>query len=200
MANSTERTAQKHRTREAILEGARELLSEGAEVTVAAAAKKRGISRATAYRYFKDPDALAAEAGLAVEVAAYLDVVKDSETVRDKLLAINLYMIDLTLENEIAFRQFLSKTLGASAKEKDASRRRRGARRTSMYDRALAPALDQIGPEGAQRLKSALAASTGVEAMVALMDVAGVAREDVRAMVGEMTEALLDKYLGKRVS
>lgn len=198
MADSTERTAQKHRTREAILQGARELLGDGAEVTVAAAAKRKGISRATAYRYFKDPDALAAEAGLAVEVAEYSDVVKDAKTVHDRLMAINLYMIDLTLENEIAFRQFLSKTLGASAKEADASLRRRGARRTSMYDHALAPALDQIGLEAAQKLKSALAASTGVEAMVALMDVAGVAKKDVRGLVGEMTEALLNKYLGNK--
>jgi AcrR family transcriptional regulator len=195
MTNSHERTAQKRRTREAILAGARELLGEGATVTVAEAAKRQGISRATAYRYFQDPAALAAEAGLAVEVDDYATVVDGAETVRDKLLAINLYMIELTLENEVAFRQFLSKSLDATSKEKNQNAHRRGARRTSMYEEALEPVLDHIGHDVAQRLKNALAATTGVEALVALMDVAGVEKEAVQGMVGDMTAAILDKFL-----
>jgi AcrR family transcriptional regulator len=197
MKNSGERTEQKRRTREAILAGARDLLSEGAEVTVAAAAKKQGISRATAYRYFKDPAALAAEAGLAVEVASYADVIKGANTVRARLLAINLYMIDLTLENEASFRQFLSKSLEATSNPNGLGQNRRGARRTAMYELALNPVADQIGAETAHKLKCALAATTGVEAMIALMDVAGVEKEAVRDLVGDMTNAILDKFLGE---
>jgi AcrR family transcriptional regulator len=195
MKPPNERTEQKRRTREAILAGARDLLREGADVTVAAAARRQGISRATAYRYFKDPAALAAEAGLAVEVAEYADVVKGAETVRDKLLAINLYMIDLTLDNEVSFRQFLSKSLDASSNGTEAPPNRRGARRTGMYELALQPVADQIGQDRVQKLKSALAATTGVEAMIALVDVAAVDRGCVREIVGEMTQAILDRFL-----
>ncbi len=199
MSNPTERTAQKHRTREAILAGARELLAAGEAVTVAKAAQKQGISRATAYRYFKEPAALAAEAGLAVEVAGYEDVVQGAASVREKLLSINLYMIDLALENETAFRLFLSRSLEAYASGGAPSGGRRGARRIAMYDIALEPVRAKIGEDTARRLTSALAANTGAEAMIALVDVAGIDIASVRSMVAEMTEALLDAYLGAEV-
>ncbi len=48
----TTRINQKDRTRKALLEAARELLSEGHAPSVAASAKRALISEATAYRYF----------------------------------------------------------------------------------------------------------------------------------------------------
>ena len=191
-----ERKDQKQRTREAILAGARELLSEGAAVTVSAAARRKGISRATAYRYFNDAAGLAAEAGLGVEVAPYEDVIRGADSIRAKLLAINLYMIDLSLDNEVAFRQFLSKSLAVHVTEQGPQLGRRGARRITMYQRALAPLDGKLPKLTMRRLETALAATTGAEALVALRDVAGLGPSDVRAMVGEMTEAVLDRYLG----
>src|SRR5438309_10759628 len=48
----TGRTAQKQRTRDALVAAARQLVAEGAAPTVDAAAGAAGIARATAYRYF----------------------------------------------------------------------------------------------------------------------------------------------------
>lgn len=190
-----ERKEQKQRTREAILAGARDLLSEGKPVTVSAAAGRRGISRATAYRYFNDADGLAAEAGLAVEVAPYEEVVAGAKTIRAKLLAINMYMIDLSLENELAFRQFLSRSLDAHISGQSPQLGRRGARRITMYQQALYSEDGRLSETAQRQLETALAATTGAEAMIALRDVAGLEPADVRVMVAEMTEAVLDRYL-----
>ena len=76
------RTAQKNRTRKAILDGARTLLAEGQQVTVAAAAEKHGISKATAYRYFSDPAVLVAEAGLDISVRSYEEITRDAADLR----------------------------------------------------------------------------------------------------------------------
>ena len=54
----TGRTQQKSRTRAAMLAATRELLAEGATVTVEMAAERAAISRTTAYRYFPNQRAL----------------------------------------------------------------------------------------------------------------------------------------------
>ncbi|WP_138473472.1 TetR family transcriptional regulator, partial [Poseidonocella sp. HB161398] len=91
------RTAQKERTRQAILDGARTLMQEGQPVTVAAAAERHGISKATAYRYFSDAAVLAAEAGLDIAVAGYEEITAGAADLRGKLRAISLYFFDLSL-------------------------------------------------------------------------------------------------------
>ncbi len=127
MARSTERHAQKSRTREALLAGAHALLTQGQPVTVAAAAAQAGISKATAYRYFSDASVLAAEAGLHVEVASYDRIVAGTRTPRDRLVAISVYMIDLALDHQGAFRQFMARSLDASISEAYAAWRSFGA-------------------------------------------------------------------------
>ena len=56
------RTAQKRRTREALVAAARELVADGLTPTVDAAAEAASISRTTAYRYFPSQRALLAAA------------------------------------------------------------------------------------------------------------------------------------------
>src|SRR3954471_19020943 len=52
------RTAQKRRTRDALVAAAREVVARGETPTVEAAAEAAGISRATAYRYFPNQHVL----------------------------------------------------------------------------------------------------------------------------------------------
>ena len=105
------RTAQKARTREALLDATRSLIADGIPVTVQRAADEAGISKATAYRYFSDPSLLVAEAGLALEVAPYEDVVAGCDTPRARALAVSLYIFDLSVAHEAAFRNFLARNL-----------------------------------------------------------------------------------------
>ncbi|WP_127557880.1 TetR/AcrR family transcriptional regulator [Nioella ostreopsis] len=188
------RTSQKERTRRAILDGARQLLSEGAPVTVAAAAERHGVSKATAYRYFSDPDILVSEAMLDIEVKSYEDITRNANSLRERLLAINLYFLDLALENEMGFRQFLGRTLTVSASGTD--KVRRGARRISMYRQALADDDGGLSRTDQDALVRALAPATGIEAMTALLDVAGAEPEQAREAVSTMTLAILDRLLG----
>lgn len=188
------RTSQKERTRRAILDGARQLLSEGAPVTVAAAAERHGVSKATAYRYFSDPDILVSEAMLDIEVKSYEDITRNANSLRERLLAINLYFLDLALENEMGFRQFLGRTLTVSASGTDNVRR--GARRISMYRQALADDDRGLPRKDQDALVRALAPATGIEAMTALLDVAGAEPEQAREAVSAMTLAILDRLLG----
>jgi AcrR family transcriptional regulator len=191
MSERTERTNQKQRTRDAILDGARRLMSRGEPVTVAAAAAEHGISRATAYRYFSDPQALALEAGLATLVPPYEDVISGTTDLRTRLAAIVAAMIRLTLENEAAFRQYLSHAVTAT----DGSGSR-GARRVGYMKRALGELPHDLSPAQAADLVASLSAVAGVEGLVALTDVAG--RDSVAAgrLLGEIADAILTRYLG----
>ena len=195
MPKDTERRAQKARTREAILAGARALLADGQAVTVTAAAERAGISKATAYRYFSDPAVLAAEAGLAVEVLPYETVIEGAVTLREKLRAISLYIYDLSVENEGAFRQFLARNLDAWATNPGVNERR-GARRVAMFERALADLPEPIDPARQRLFVNALTMATGAEAMIALYDIAQADPAAARAAVADTAEALIDRHLG----
>jgi AcrR family transcriptional regulator len=191
MSERTERTNQKQRTRDAILDGARQLMSRGEPVTVAAAAAEHGISRATAYRYFSDPQALALEAGLATLVPPYEDVIVGTTDLRARLAAITAAMIRLTLENEAAFRQYLSHAVTAT----DGSGSR-GARRVGYMKRALSELPHDLSSAQAADLMASLATVAGVEGLVALTDVAGCDTAVAERILAEIADAILTRYLG----
>ena len=190
-----ERTAQKARTREALLAAAREILAEGSAPTVTSAATRAGISKATAYRYFSDPAELVAEAGLAVAVLPYEAIVADARTVRQKLRAISAYIFDLSVDHEAGFRQFLARNLDAWLAD-PRPRTRRGARRVQMFGRALDSHEATIPAETRTQLVLSLTAATGTEAMIALFDIAEVDRETARRTVLDICDALIDRHLG----
>lgn len=191
MSETTERTNQKQRTRDAILDGARQLMSRGEPVTVAAAAAEHRISRATAYRYFSDPQALALEAGLATLVPPYEDVIAGTTDLRSRLRAITAAMIRLTVENEAAFRQYLS--LAVTATEGTGSR---GARRVGYMRRALGESPHDLSPAEATDLVASLSTVAGIEGLVALTDVAGQDSATAERLLGEIADAILTRHLG----
>lgn len=191
MSDTTERTNQKQRTRDAILTGARQLMSRGEPVTVAAAAAEHGISRATAYRYFSDPQALTLEAGLATLVPPYEQVIAGTTDLWARLSAITRAMIQLTLENETAFRQYLAHAVTAPE-----GRSTRGARRVAYMKRALGELPHDLAPSEQADLVASLSAVAGVEGLVALTDVAGRDSATAARLLGEIADAILARHLG----
>lgn len=185
-----ERTAQKSRTRDALLDGARRLMAEGQPVTVPAAAAVHGISRATAYRYFSDASALASEAALAMQVPSHADIVAGCPDLRSQLLAIVAAMVRLTLDNETAFRQFLGHALQAETVS-------RAGRRVALMRQSVATCVHPLSAHDAERLMASLSVLAGIEAVVALVDVAGMDRGDVPGHVHEMAETLIDAALAR---
>mmetsp|Transcript_1245 Transcript_1245/g.2501 ORF Transcript_1245/g.2501 Transcript_1245/m.2501 type:complete len:198 (+) Transcript_1245:46-639(+) len=195
MTTSQGRSAQRERTRQAILEGARKLMLEGKTVTVAAAAAERGVSKATSYRYFSDPSVLVAEAILDIGVKTYEEVVGNAQDLRGKLRSICLYFIELSLENEAGFRQFLGAAMTAWTAENPATAR--GGRRVKMFRRALSEHESGLSAEQIENLVRALSATTGIEAMIALFDVADATPSQARETVAFMADAIFDHAIGR---
>jgi len=191
MPDTTERTNQKQRTRDAILDGARRLMGRGEPVTVTAAAAEHGISRATAYRYFSDPQALTLEAGLATLVPPYEVVTAGTTDLRSRLSAITEAMIRLTLENETAFRQYLAHAVTAPD-----GTRTRGARRVAYMKRALGELPHDLSAARQSDLLASLSAVAGVEGVVALTDVAGRDTATAARLLAEIADAILTRHLG----
>jgi AcrR family transcriptional regulator len=192
---SSERHAQKSRTRNALLAAARRLLSEKATLTVPAVAEAAGISRATAYRYFSDVSVLAAEAGLDVTTKSYADVVRDCSDTRERVVAVAVFFFDQAIEHEAEFRVFLSRWLDSW--RPDVAAPTRGRRRVAMFRTALEDERKRIGDAAVERLVRELSVATGTEAMIALLDVAGTDRETARATISHMAEVLVADALDK---
>lgn len=188
-----QRTSQKNRTREAILDGARQLLAKGEPVNVAAAAALKGISRATAYRYFSGPQALAVEAGLDIKVLPYETVIAGTTNLRARLAAIAAYMLQLTIENEESFRAFI---VHSAMDPAPANTPRRGARRVAYFHRALAEGGHSLPGDQINRLVAQLSAATGIEALIGFADVARLPVAQIPATAAEMVAAILDHHLG----
>jgi AcrR family transcriptional regulator len=187
----TERTRQKQRTRDAILDGARQLMARGEEVTIVAAAAEHGISRATAYRYYSDAQALTLEAGLATLVPSYEELVDGTGDLHSRLIAITEEFAKLTLDNETAFRQYLSHAV--VAKEETGNR---GARRVAYMQRALQDLPHRLPPRKQRELVAMLCVATGIEAVIALIDVARMPREEVPKLVAVLTRTIIDGFVG----
>ena len=99
---ATGRTKQKARTRAALLDAARALLSEGRTPTVEEAAEAAAISRATAYRYFPNQGELLVAAHPEIEATTLLgeDAPADPEARLERTVG---ELIRLTISTEPDF-------------------------------------------------------------------------------------------------
>ncbi len=196
MLSEVGRTKQKARTRKDLLEGARSLMQRGEPVTVLAAANEAGISKATAYRYFSDPDTLILEATLDANVASPEEVVGDAQDVRERVLRVQRYFFDLTRQSETQFRLFLARTLDSwVANGGKASPQIRGGRRLPMYEHALSPVRAQMKRRDFEFLVLSLSAASGLESYLALKDVCRVNDRMADKIASATIEAILDKHL-----
>lgn len=185
----TGRTAQKRRTREALVAAARELVADGFTPTVEAAAEAASISRPTAYRYFPNQRALLAAAHPETvaesllpddppsDVAARLDLVVDAFT-------------RTIVDTEPQQRTMLRLSLEADPDERSALPLRQG-RAIGWIEEALAPLEPDLSGPQRHRLAVAIRATTGIEALAWLTDVAGLTREDAVGLMRWSAQALL---------
>ena len=188
------RTAQKTRTRTALIEAARELIAAGRNPTVEQAASAASISRTTAYRYFPNQRSLLVAAYPQIEARSLLeeDPPEEAEArfaqAADRLIA-------MTLELEREARTALRLSLDADAGETDELVLRRGRAIGWLAD-ALAPLRGEIPDEELRRLVLATRASCGIEALVWLTDVAGLSREKAAEVMRWSARALFQAATG----
>jgi AcrR family transcriptional regulator len=192
------RTAQKRRTRDALIAAARQLVADGLTPTVEAAARAAAISRTTAYRYFPSQRALlaAAHPETAAESLLPHDAPDDVAARLDLVVAAFTRMI---VDTEAQQRTMLRLSLDAEPPERSDLPLRQG-RAIKWIEEALRPLRPQMSAGRLRRLAVAIRSATGIEALVWLTDVAGLSRDDATDLMRWSARALLDAAVSERAS
>jgi AcrR family transcriptional regulator len=172
----TGRTHQKARTRNALIAAARELLAEGVTLTVEQAADRAQISRTTAYRYFQNQRALLVATYPEIEAPSLLGADAPADPL-ERLDAVTEHLTRTILEHEPELRAQLRLTLEPTPPQPEALPYRQG-RAIGWYEDALAPLRDRMTAAELRRLVLAIRATTGIEALVWLTDIAGLPRAE----------------------
>jgi AcrR family transcriptional regulator len=180
------RTRQKARTRDALVAATRRLLAAGTNPTVEQAAETAAISRTTAYRYFPNQRALLLAAHPEIKQTSLLpddapvDPVARMDLVLDEFLRI-------TVEWEPQLRTSLRLSL-----EPDAERQPlRQGRAIGWIEDALEPLRSSHPGIDRHRLAIAVRSATGIEALIWLVDIAGLSREQAVASMRWSAHAML---------
>jgi len=184
------RVAQKQRTREALVAAARALVATGATPTVEDAAHESGISRTTAYRYFRSQAALLAEAHPETARTTLLPADPPQDPVERVALVVEEFLGVIT-SSEAQQRTMLRLSL-----ESDDSLPLRQGRAIAWLEEALEPARPVLGAAGVHRLALAVRSVAGIESYVWLVDVGGLSRPDAVELMRENAAALCRDRLG----
>lgn len=171
----TGRRNQKARTRAALVASARRLLERGVTPTVEEVAEAASISRATAYRYFPNREAMLVAAHPEIEVESLLgsDRPSDPET---RLERVTAGLAEIFLGAEQSYRAMLRLSLETDAADRGELALRKGRRYLWIRD-ALEPLRERLPPADLERLVHAISTTVGIEALVTLIDLAHLSRE-----------------------
>jgi len=183
------RTRQKQRTRNDLIAAARDLIAQGgAAPTVEETALAAGVSRTTAYRYFRSQEDLLVAAHPEVDRASLLpaDIGDDPEV---RLLAAVSTLVDSTLDAEPQQRTMLRLSLDATTTPRELPLRQ--GRAIGWFEDALAPARTQLSRAEIHRLAIAVRSAVGIESLVWLVDVAGLSRAEAKKVMLSSARALV---------
>ena len=195
------RTNQKQRTRRALLETAAAMIAKGGRPPVTEVADAAEISRRTAYRYFPTQVKLMTEAaleGLRPAMADALDAAPagtNSDEIEARVDALVEQMQRLALANEALLRTMIHETVLHAPTDTQPPR---GTRRVEWIDAAIQPLRTRLSPASYARLTSALALTTGIEAILVLRDIRGLSATQAVQVSHWMARALLKQTLAER--
>jgi AcrR family transcriptional regulator len=184
----TGRIGQKQRTRNALVEAARELIKRGMTPTVEDAAAEASISRTTAYRYFRNKRDLLVAAHPQIDMRSFLPDDPPDDPAQRLEIVLDAHL-RLTVENEAALRTAFVLSLGED-KEHELILRR--GRVIGWVEDALQPLKGSLSAKDISRLARAIRASAGIESLIWLCDVGGMTREDAVKLMKWSAHALLN--------
>jgi AcrR family transcriptional regulator len=190
---STGRWRQKQRTRQALIDAARELVTLGTAPTVEHAAEHAGISRTTAYRYFPNQRSLLVAAHPET-VASSLLSPDASDDPGERLRDVVGRFTELISDTEQQQRTMLRLSLELPDAERAALPLRQG-RAIGWIEEALEPLRGRLTDDQVHRLALAVRSATGIEALVWLTDVAALPRVEAVALMRWSAQALLHAAL-----
>jgi AcrR family transcriptional regulator len=171
---SGERTDQKRRTRQDLLQAAKRLMKAGRVPKLAEVAEEAMVSRATAYRYFSSDEVLLTEVTLDAQTPVPEELFSGDPSTdpEERLLKADAAVRQMVWENGVQLRLAVARALEkAAAANGNPSEPVRENRRTRLIEAALAPARSQFDNTVYRKLCAALALVFGTESMVVFRDV-----------------------------
>lgn len=182
------RTQQKRRTRDTLVTAAQALVAEGKSPTVEDAAQAAGISRTTAYRYFRNQAELLAAAHPELGKSSLLPRTPP-ESVEDRLDLVVRKLTAMIAKHEAQHRTMLRLSLDAATPRENLVLRQ--GRAIGWIEDALAPLRAHHSAAEVRRLTLAIRSAVGIEAFVWLVDVAGLSRQDAQKTMRWSARTLL---------
>jgi len=189
----TGRPNQRRRTRKDLLQAAARLMQQGQKPTLEQIAAEALVSRATAYRYFPNVEALHVEAALDLAVPEPADLFRGAP-IDDAVARVDRVdgaLHDMINANESLVRMMLVHSL-QQQRGKTSDLPARQNRRTPMLEAALDPVRQQFKPAALKTLFKALALIVGTEAMVVFKDVLQVDDAEARKVKRWAIRALVE--------
>lgn len=177
------RPNQRRRTRKDLLRAAARLMRQGRRPSLEEIAEEALVSRATAYRYFPNAEALLVEAplDLAIPDADELFAADPADDPVGRVLRVDEALHDMSLANEAALRMMLAFSLQRSLSPDSAGDApARQNRRSPLIDAALEPFRAEFEADTLDRLGKALALIVGTEAMIVIKDVLQIDEQEGR--------------------
>ncbi len=187
------RTRQKQRTRGALVEAAREMVTQGQTPTVDEAAARASVSRTTAYRYFPNQRALLVAAHPEIEARSLLPETASSD-VAARLDAVVTAFLHLIVDTEAQQRTMLRLSLDPDPSHRGELPLRKG-RAIGWIGEALSPLRGVMSERDLRRLIFAIRSAAGIEALVWLTDIAGLSRKEAVQLMRWSAGALLTSAL-----
>jgi AcrR family transcriptional regulator len=187
------RQNQRLRTRKDLLTAAARLMKQGKAPTLDDVAAEAMVSRATAYRYFPNIEALLIEAPLELAAPEAEDALRGAPA--DDPVA-RVERVDAAFEtmiaaNEAPLRMMLANAVQRPLRE-DGDSPARQNRRAPLIESALAPARAKFRPSDYKSLQHALALLIGTEAMIVFKDVLQLDAAEARKVRRWAIRALIE--------
>ena len=187
------RTHQKQRTRQALIDAARELVARGITPKVDEAAANASISRTTAYRYFPNQRALLIAAHPEIEARSLLPEVPPADP-EARLDIVVQSFLRLIVDTEPQQRTMLRLSLDPEPGVRGELPLRQG-RAIGWISEALAPLGSRMSKAEVRRLAVAIRSAAGIEALIWLTDIAGLSRKQAVQVMRGSARALLRSAL-----
>jgi AcrR family transcriptional regulator len=169
------RHAQKRRTRRALLDAAAELVAEGTVPTVAQAAERADVSRATAYRYFPTQGSLIVHVSTPLDDLSRILEQADDEDVPHRVELIVRAIAAWCYDNRTVLFELTRAVAEVADEGADQERMRQ---RQYWIDEALLPVRDRLDASAYARLFGTLTLFVGPEPIVVMQTVSRLSRVD----------------------
>ena len=189
--NKQKPSNQELRTRKDLLLAASRLLKRGRKPTMDEVAEEALVSRATAYRYFRNVDALLVEAPIdaAVKDPGEIFARDTSDDPEARIDRAEASMHEVVYQNERQLRVVMANSIGRNMD--DGALPHRQNRRLPLIEAALATSRHRIRDNDYEKLCAALAMIFGPESMIVFRDVLNLNEKTARQVKSWAVRALV---------